>query len=193
MVSDQKLWKNFINGDSSALSSIYFNHAESLIQYGKKFTSKYEIIEDALQEVFLSLANNKKNLATPDNVRFYLLYAFRNCLLREIKKSKRLELPGEIDEEAFFVNFNIEADLSRAQIDQQRNDLIQNLINLLSSRQREAIYLRFKVGLSHQHIATMMNVTEQVSRNLVSQSIKRMKKQIDLLHITIESFVLLFF
>jgi len=191
MTNSQILWKKFIEGDQQALTSIYFDHADALIQYGRKYTLNHEIIEDSVQEVFASLIRNRKNLCSPNNIRFYLLSAFRHCLIREINRSrKKLQISPSVDENEFSISFNIETELSKEHISKKQNQLINNLMESLSPRQKEAIYLRYTNELSHGEIATLMNISEQVSRNLVSQAIKRMKEQLDLLHIDIECFVL---
>lgn len=193
MSKDNNLWEHFLLGDRNALKSIYLEHVDALIQYGRKYTVKHEIIEDSVQEVFLTLLRSHKNLSVPENLRSYLLSAFRHCLIREINRSrKKMQFANSDQRMDDDISFNIELDFSKDQIITKQKQLLNNLLISLSPRQREAIYLRYTNELSHGEIALVMNISEQVSRNLISQSIKRMKGQLDLLNVEIESFFLLF-
>lgn len=163
--------------DSNAvLGGIYYKYAETLYQYGLKITKETACIEDAIQELFLSFLRNNTNLNTPDNTLFYLISSFRNQLLKELNRKNRSISIEACNEEVFSVTFNIEAEMSQKIILDNKRKLIVDLINSLSERQKESIYLKYKNGLSNEEIASVMNISNQACRNLIFKSLKRMRE-----------------
>lgn len=70
--NDRELWDSFKAGDDRAFSQIYETYADLLFSYGMRFTSNREIVRDTLQELFIKLYKNRKNLSTTDHIKFYL-------------------------------------------------------------------------------------------------------------------------
>ncbi|MPN12340.1 hypothetical protein SDC9_159656 [bioreactor metagenome] len=59
----------------------------------------------------------------------------------------------------------------RAIIKQQVDALLLNL----TTRQKEAIYLRFIQELGYEEIAEIMDITQHAARKLISRSLKRLR------------------
>ena len=90
--NDRELWDSFKAGDDRAFSQIYETYADLLFSYGMRFTSNREIVRDTLQELFIKLYKNRKNLSTTDHIKFYLFCAFRHQLQNELAKSYPLSI-----------------------------------------------------------------------------------------------------
>ena len=161
---------------SAVLAGVYYKHAETLYQYGLKITKDTACIEDAIQELFLSFLRNNTNLNTTNNTLFYLISSFRHQLLKELNRKNRSINLEACNEEMFSVTFNIEAEMSQKIISDNKRKLIIDLMNSLSERQKESIYLKYKNGLSNEEIASVMNISNQACRNLICKSIKRMRE-----------------
>ena len=52
---------------------------------------------------------------------------------------------------------------------------IEKMLQCLTARQREAIYLRYMQELSYEEIAEMLHITEKGSRKLVSRAMIELK------------------
>ena len=50
---------------------------------------------------------------------------------------------------------------------------VEKLLDMLTGRQREAIYLRFIQEMSYDEIASLLDMTPQATRNLVFRAIER--------------------
>ena len=172
---DYHNWKLMLKGDKMALANIYFKYAEVLYQYGLKITKDINCVEDAIQDLFLHLIKNRKNLTTPDNINFYLIRAYRNQLLKELAKKKS---HVKIDSVDFVVESNLEAEANKMKLPEKQQLLINELMTSLSSRQKEAIYLKYKNGFTNEEIAMIMGISHQACRNLLSNAIKRMREYI---------------
>jgi len=53
---------------------------------------------------------------------------------------------------------------------------VENVLNRLSHRQREIIFLRYIQECSYDEISEIMQISVAASRNLVNRSLKRLKK-----------------
>lgn len=181
------------NGDESALELVYYKFAEIFYQYGLKFTQHSDVIEDAIQELFLSFIRKKTFYPEPENISSYLLRAFRNQLIKEIKHKNNYQDIETIEEEVFSVSCNLDKILSKEEINHRQKILLTELVKSLSSRQKEAIYLKYKNGLNNDEIAEVMAISNQACRNLISGAIKRMNKFWSEMKISKDSVILIFF
>lgn len=171
---DNKIWKLVCEGDRAAFEVLYKSFAKILYQYGLSFTAKIELIEDCIQELFIRVYKNHKNLQKEVNVRYYLLKAFRNNLVRILEKEKKYSY-SDNDEYCFDITFSVECEIITEEKEQKQQAIIKNGINKLSARQKEIIYLRYTKGLNYREIAHVMNMGLESCRNLNSKSISSLR------------------
>ncbi|MCB9252991.1 MAG: hypothetical protein H6605_11020, partial [Flavobacteriales bacterium] len=55
---------------------------------------------------------------------------------------------------------------------------VRSAIESLTSRQKEALYLRFYFGLSHKEIAEVLHLEVQSSRSLINRAVKKIRNVI---------------
>src|SRR5690606_36723595 len=84
-IHDHALWKEFKDGNHLAFCTLYDNDADILFRYGCSISRDNQMVEDAIQDIFIYLWNNRKITANVDNVKHYLLKVLRHDLLRKIK------------------------------------------------------------------------------------------------------------
>ena len=86
--NDRELWDSFKAGDDRAFSQIYETYADLLFSYGMRFTSNREIVRDTLQELFIKLYKNRKNLSTTDHIKFRMSLpkSYPLSILRNVKR-----------------------------------------------------------------------------------------------------------
>ena len=173
---DVEIWNRFRKGDDDALSVIYKGHARKLFWYGLKFTKNRSVVEDAIQELFLEMIRNRKNLGSTDNILAYLLTSFRRKLIRQLKKEERYHVPDRDEEFRFEVTYSVEHDLILEEISDSRKKLYSNVLQSLKPRQKEAVYLRYSVGLAYEEISEIMEMNVESCRNLVYRAIKAMRE-----------------
>jgi RNA polymerase sigma factor (sigma-70 family) len=177
--SDERLlWLKFLNGDDQVLSLIYLQYSNSLFDYGCRFTKDRDLVKDCIQEVFCNLLRTRKNLSETDNVKFYLLKSLKREILKEIQKSgKKLVSINDQD-----YSFEL---LLRSTVEDQLNELneekqlaLVEALELLTERQKEAIYLRFNRGLEYDEISVILNLNYQSARALIHRAIEKLREVI---------------
>ena len=154
-------------------------HYSDLRNYGMRLVHQHQWIEDAIQDVFLSLWRSDTQLSEINHPRSYLLSAFRRRLLKHIQSerdrhSQRESLAPHFD--AFILSKEELLTAHEHKAEQQAN--VQKAIQTLSERRREALYLRFNHGLTHPEIADVMAITHQTARNYVSEALSHIRKHI---------------
>ena len=150
--------------DSSKFEAIYLKYYATLLVYGKTITVNEQLIEDAIQELFVVIWQKGDSLLIKSSFENYLFIAFRNNLIKKIKKQGlselNFDLPDELDQE---INFENERQLKV-------------WLEKLPPSQKEVIFLRYYQNKSYLEISEMLNISYQVARNFSYRAIKFLKK-----------------
>lgn len=177
---DIKLWKDFLNGSKTALSKIYLTYVKHLYAFGCKFTADKSLVKDCIQELFVTLMRSRSKLSATDNVKAYLFVALKRSILRELHRSTRFEKLIERGDYRFELAYD---DFGRTQLEDdaisKKRMAVRAAVTTLTSRQKEALYLRFYVGLGHKEIAKILHLEEQSSRSLISRALKKVRNVIE--------------
>lgn len=175
---DLGIWQKISNGDRTAYSEAYFHYYKRLYNYGRKFTDNDPLIEDAIQEVFLHLWQNRMKIIAINNPPSYFFYAFRNTLFQKLKQEKKKEAVGLAREPEPI--FNIESILISHEIAGEKRKALEAALQTLPTRQREIIFLRFYEGLSYDQIAEIMHITVNSTYKMVSKGLTRLRETMQL-------------
>lgn len=168
--SDILLWQAFKSGDKEAFEQLYNKYFKVLGSYGLRLNPNKNLVEDAIQDVFIDLWRRKEYLSDIENVKYYLFRAVRNQFSRNLQKDI---FEGSEDVNNFLdylSTISSEQDSIEFENNQIRTLSVQKAINNLSNRQAEAVHLRFYQGLSLDEIALIMQIQKQVVKNLLSKS-----------------------
>ena len=174
--NDRELWDSFKAGDDRAFSQIYETYADLLFSYGMRFTSNREIVRDTLQELFIKLYKNRKNLSTTDHIKFYLFCAFRHQLQNELAKVipsvdiTECETTFTLDQSALDQLIYDEKELNRQK-------KLNQLLNDLPVRQKMVIQYRLIEGLKYEEIAQLMDMNYQSVHNLLQRALNKIREE----------------
>lgn len=173
---DQAIWIQMKQGNGLALVQLYDHYVDMLYSYGRRFTPKSEIIEDAIQDLLTELWHKRERLSVPDSIKAYLLKAFRQKLLRQLSQYKRLSFIDQYPhtdhaDNGHYLNGQI---LSEIEVEFQAR--LKKSLATLSPKQREAIALKYTENLSHDEIAEIMEIKKQTLYNLLHTAIQKLSK-----------------
>lgn len=172
------LWVRLCEGDREAFGEIYRRYFPLLFRYCIRFTTDRSLVKDMLQDFFSGLFLQRGGLAVPVNLKSYLLVAARRKLFRYLDKSAHG--PASLDESAttlFALELSPESMLIHRQHTEHTTRLLQQKLNALTLRQKEAIYLRFYESLSYEEIADIMVLKEvKYARTLIYRAIAELKE-----------------
>jgi RNA polymerase sigma factor (sigma-70 family) len=178
ILKDEEVWEIFKSGNEDAMDYIYRTNIYVLYKYGNKFSSNGALVEDCIQDLFLTIWKNRKNLNSTYSIKLYLLGALRKKLIRYLAKDqKHQSLHQSVDDYSFDLEydpqeleFNVESRVSN-------ENTIKRFLEKLSKRQREAVYLKFYQDMDYKEISQVMDLNYQSVRNLVYSSLQGLKIQ----------------
>ncbi len=172
----EDLWVLFRTGNQSAFEKIIKSHYHILLNYGTRFCKDEELIKDTLQDLFFSLWQSRLRISDTISVKNYLLKSLRRKLLREIHKNKQTTHLRELHFDAGFkmvlpVDHNVILQEKLTELSFKVRDVLEKL----SPRQQEVIYLRFYIDANLDEIAEIMDLNQQSVYNLLHEALKRFK------------------
>lgn len=167
-------WQTFIQGDRDALGWLFRQYYPDLFRYGYKICQDTAMLEDCIQELFIELWQSK-NPPPTISVKAYLLKAMKYKLLKLLRKKGNTALQSDLLENSVFEISHEDFVIGIQESEEKKTRLVQAL-NLLTSRQKEIVYLKFYQNLGYEEISEIMNINYQAARNLLYQAVKAMKK-----------------
>lgn len=177
-------WDLIRSGDNRAFRELYDRHADMLYGYGMRMVQDSELVEDAIQNVFVNIFERRMFITRPDSIGAYLYTSLRNSILCEMRKARLSLVPLEDGHEggrADDYNFQLEIDpCSILELDEEERSkqaLLQEILDSLDGKQREIIYLRFYKGLSAEEVAAIFDTNKQQIHVTVSRIIKRLREK----------------
>lgn len=180
MTDERIIWEDFKNEKEYALSFIYEQNIDFLYYYGKKFTDDKDLILDTIHDLFFYLIQTRKNLGETNNIRFYLMTAFRRRLLKEIQnKNKQILVGDNFQNETTDFIISTEEDLIQDEVQSKRLKLIREGMNELNARQREILYYKFTCEFDYDQICAIMSIKYDAARQMVSRAISIMRKYLE--------------
>jgi RNA polymerase sigma factor (sigma-70 family) len=171
-------WNQFINeGDLNALSRIYFQYYDLLFSYGLKITSDSQIVEDSIQNIFLSCIKSRKNITVVRSLNGYLLSSFRRELFNNLERKRRILYIADITAEQFdFYKNREQSHIDKRELE-KLHQIIKQCISNLPSKQQEILYLRFESEISYDEIAQMMEISIDSCYKSVYRIIKSIREE----------------
>ena len=179
-LSDAMLWKALKNGELKAFSTIYKAYYPRLYAYGLKISKTPITTEDTLQDFFVYVYEHRENLSSLETIAPYLFSSYRRLLIKTLKKNSKLISFDELKSTVVDIQFSPEELLIQQESETFKNKNLSALLNKLPKRQKEAIYLKYHVGLNTNDIATIMDLNYQSASNTIHKAIKNLRANVAL-------------
>ncbi|MFD1143139.1 RNA polymerase sigma factor [Larkinella insperata] len=174
--NEEAVWLAFRGGSETAFTEIYNAYFKVLYHYGYHIASDENLVKDCIQNLFIELWKSRQNLSATTSIKFYLFRAMRRKLYQTVRRDKPLlsidPLTDTYDTE---VNFSPEFNLIASEISAQQRQQIEQAINRLSNRQKEAITLLYIEGLSYAEISEIMTLKVRTVYNLVHTALENLR------------------
>jgi RNA polymerase sigma factor (sigma-70 family) len=172
-----KLWEMFISQNKQdSLSIIYKDHFDLLYNFGFKYTSNTDAIENSIQNIFGYFLKKRKTLGPVNNMSGYLIQCFRHELYLELKKQKKIVLCQTFPEEYF----NYDSAQKENESEEKRDQLHQTImaiIKKLNPKQQKIINLRFIERYSYKEISDMLNISVDSCYKSVYRSVTTIRHE----------------
>lgn len=173
------MWQKFINErDDTSFSLVYNTYVEALYAYGIHLGFRDELCKDAIQDVFYNIYVKKSELKKVKNPTAYL---FKSCKYRLIELARKEAKIENID--SFDDSFTLDITVLENIIDAEESILLKNkvekLLECLSGQQREAVYMKYMLGLGYDEISEILQINPDSVRKLMYRSMEKIRQNID--------------
>jgi RNA polymerase sigma factor (sigma-70 family) len=170
---EAEIWINLKAGDKSALSYFYTRYLKGLYNYGLKINRDSGLVEDCIQDVFISVWNSHSRLGDVTNVKSYFYKSLRTKIIYKLSILSRTPLK---DIDAFSFELSHKSHYITQRINSDVSDKIKQFVNLLSPKQKEAIFLVYFEELSYEEVAAIMDLKIKTVYNLIHLAIANLRQ-----------------
>lgn len=158
------------------LDQWYDLYIDELFAFGMAFGQEKDFVLDAIHDLFLHLLESADKIEILGSSKSYLFCALKNKIITSCRnRTDWCRLDEEYD-----YDFKIEVNAGTLMEDEEERisyeQELENLLKLLTNKQREVIYLRFIQGLSVQEISEILNITPKSVRRMTYRAIERMQQ-----------------
>jgi RNA polymerase sigma factor (sigma-70 family) len=176
-LDDTVLWRNLKEGDEKAFSLLFKKYYGHLVRYGNSFSPFPEKVQDCVQDVFTDVWVYRQSLNDSVVVKAYLLSSVRKRIARLQERDHIFRKTTSMDSIEFLFDFSVEHQLISDEATEEKVSHLNELLNNLPTRQKEALYLRYHQGLSVEQIADMLQVNYQSANNLLHRAVVNLRKE----------------
>jgi RNA polymerase sigma factor (sigma-70 family) len=173
--AEAELWQAMKAGNKNAYMFIYQKFFSTLYHYGYKICNDKEIVRDCIQDLFIDLWKQRKQLADTDSITYYLFAALKRRILRELHASQKLD-HNPSSQLLHIADINAEDRIIIEEVSQAQKQKIGEAMKKLSKRQQEVIRLRFYQNAGHEEIARRLSIKVESAYNLVSKALSVLRK-----------------
>ncbi len=160
------------NGEENAYAMLYEVFYESLVQYCHTLTQDLALAEDIVQNVFIKIWSNRKNLVITTSLKSYLYRSVFNDFAKEHHRRKRKE-KALLEFKAHVLHQMVEMD---RELLEKKIRLLDVAIEQLPKKCKKVFLLSKKQGYKYREIATQLDISEKAVEKHISRAIKRVKE-----------------
>lgn len=176
-------WSLIKQGNHQAFKDLYYQHYPILYRYALRIIRDPVLADQNIQDLFVNIWETRERLADVSVPKAYLLTSLRRKLLAAKPDFSIVSLTTSKPAEAFAyspLDMSIQQEYAHL-----RHSMLNDALNQLPVRQREAIYLKFYEELSYDEVAKVMGVQYQSVVNFVYRGLQALKQDTHLQHLAL--------
>ena len=170
------LWcKKIAAGDRDAFSAFFRSTYDRYLRYACRFVKSRAEAADLVQDAYVKIWNNRSSLKTDGSLRSYTYTIVRNLCLNYIRDHQS-RVTGLEQAGALTIHQEVESDDPY-----DFDEILTELLRLLPERQREAFELSRFEGLSHDEIASIMDISPRTVNNHLVAALNTLRDEAEVL------------
>lgn len=174
----KEVWDSIRQGDKRAFLTLYETYYQDLYAYGFKISGQKDLVKDCIQQLFLEIWDNRKNLSEVNFIKSYLLKYFKRKLFREMESDSK---QSDLIDSPLLIELSYEELLIRNQKSEDLRFKIHEALEHLTNKQKQVIRMRFFEGLDYDEIAEITSSSNRTVYNQVYEALKLLKKYISII------------
>ncbi|WKN31499.1 RNA polymerase sigma-70 factor [Porifericola rhodea] len=171
--TDAQLILSISLGDHHAFRVLFDKYRDVLFGYSFKFTKSKELSEEALQEVFMKVWQNRESLNPNLSIKSYLFTSIKNYTYNTLRNAA---YDHKLKEQIFYRYmhaYNNTEDLLEYQELQAFKD---KAVESLPPRRKLIFQMSRVEGLSHEEIAVKLGISPHTVKDQMVKALKSIKK-----------------
>jgi RNA polymerase sigma-70 factor (family 1) len=156
--------------NETAFKELFAREYNKLCRYALSYMHDEHLAEDVVQETFIKFWEQKQDLITSDNARFYLITAVRNNCISALRKQNHqaqyTDNTPEPEPELFLT------DKHHREIESEQTRRIATALNQLPPKCREVFLLVKLHGMSYKQAAEALDISIKTVENQMGKAIK---------------------
>lgn len=172
--TDASLLARMVHRDPKALDTFYRRHARAVFSLALAMLGKYTRATDLTQEVFLLVWRSAGAYQPTGSARAWLLRLTRNRAIDELRRERR-----RLTNESTLLPQVVQAlPAPLALADAAERQAVRDALAALPAEQRDALFLAFFQGLSHQEIATCLRTPLGTIKARIRRALQTLRQQL---------------
>lgn len=173
--NDNDLFVRIQRNDKEAFDLLFSKYYTPLCRFALKLNGSEAAAEEAVQEVFIYLWEQRHHLAVSKSVTSYLFQCIKNKVYEHFRK---VQTRTKYEEEYVSMDPDHE-EISDAQLDDyELSCLIWNAVDLLPEKCREIFQLSRDEGLTYNEIAEHLKVSPKTVENQMGIAFKKLREML---------------
>jgi RNA polymerase sigma-70 factor (ECF subfamily) len=157
--------------DELAFGELFKLYYPRLLLFTEAILKSRELAEEAVEDVFLRLWENRKVLTAVNNLNYYLLVAAKHKALDYLEKMKKQAMISLDDMEVEFGGIAVNPENTLISAECVR--IIQTMINDLPPRCKLMFRLVKEDGLKYREVADLLNVSVKTVETQLSLALRK--------------------
>jgi RNA polymerase sigma-70 factor (ECF subfamily) len=165
--TEKILLERIASGDRKAFNQLHTAHIGNVYNYIYLFTKSKDETEEILQEVFVSIWENREKLEVVRSFKHYLFRAAKNKLINHIRHSRiKNRVLAEIGQHATGIMESPDDQLTY----KEYHRLLQEAIEILPPKRKQIFKLNIEDGASFDQIADQLEISKSVVKKQFYQA-----------------------
>ncbi len=171
---EAKILSDFKKGDHVAFEKIFERYSKQLFQFSLSYLKSEVDAEDIVQEVFIKIWNNRKEIKTDTSFQSYLFTITLNAVRKYYNElSRRNELKHDI----LFDTFGLNPDFDDRSDYQFMLDKLEELIRQMPEKRME-VFIKKKIEeKSLKEISEELNITTKTVEYHITEGMRFLKSE----------------
>ncbi len=189
-ILDKKLVKSLKKGDIAAFKDIFAFYERRLYYFVFSFTKSEYISEEIIQEIFIKIWENRKQISLKKSFHSYIFVLAKNRTFNYLRDaSKRESIKRELWNNLSRQYEQIESDLFYSEYE----DIVDDIVKSFPQTERSVYRLSIEEGKNNSEIASLLGLREKTVRNHLWKTKHAIKVQLQpYINHTLKLFLLYF-
>ena len=180
--SDKELLDGLVNGDIEAFDIIVDRYKNRLMNFVYRFVKDYDVSEDIVQETFLRVFRKRRDYKAIANFSTWIFTIAGNLAKSELRRRKRWKFlsidTGNNEDEKPFDLPDTGMSPDRATAVRMLDENVQDSIDSLQIKYKEALILRDIQGMSYKQISKIVGVPVGTVKSRVNRARLKLQKKL---------------